>query len=230
MIICSRCGNQNPLGRVFCGTCGAKLDLTHMTTENVSQMTRRARIFNVKWLSYIASVILVVLLILAGLAIWADTEVIGKEGTRLGGDRVGSGLRLMSELKAGRTLNREFPEDDINGYFKFMKAQSLEVDSVTVQVTSGRFQVHVVRTLTSIRIGTFSFQPKVSYDLYCVPVGGRVRIVGARIGHLRWLGPARSSIIGRVYHLFSSQKEWAAFENLVEVKAEAGKITAQASR
>jgi uncharacterized membrane protein YvbJ len=35
MIICPKCGNDNPLGRVFCGKCGSKLDFSHTSSQEM---------------------------------------------------------------------------------------------------------------------------------------------------------------------------------------------------
>ena len=37
MVKCTKCGADNPLGRVFCQACGSKLDLSAMTSESVAE-------------------------------------------------------------------------------------------------------------------------------------------------------------------------------------------------
>ena len=38
MINCTKCGSGNELGRVFCLSCGAKLDLSNLGSEEIVEM------------------------------------------------------------------------------------------------------------------------------------------------------------------------------------------------
>ena len=223
MILCKKCGNSNPLGRVFCGTCGSKLDLSGLSSETVAEITRRPlvslRFLKILWLLLLAPIII------AALAFWPDSAPIGRDGTRLGMQRVEGSLHLLADVKKGRTLGREFTEEDVNGYFKFDKAAKLQTESISVQAFEGYIQVRVVRALSMIRLGSVEVVPRVSYDLFCVPMGSLVRVSKVRMGHLSWLGPMKTSVVRSIYRMASSQKEWAVFGDMTELKLAPGKIT-----
>lgn len=222
MIICPKCGNQNPLGRVFCGACGNKLDLNHMSSDHVATMTRKSTI-SLAWLRFLPLLLLPVIVMVA-MALWPDTEIIGKKGTLLGGQRVQSALNGLANVGKGRTLGRDFTEEDINGYFEFIKTPALKVRSVSIQTGEGYFRLHVVRNLTAMQLGSVVIEPAVSYDLYCSPAGGMLRVLKVRMGRLGWLGPMKTSVIRKVYAMLSAQPEWATFGNVSEIRASAGKI------
>lgn len=223
MIVCNKCGNSNPLGRVFCGACGSKLDLRDLSSENMAQITKKP-IISLKWLKLLW-ILLIVPIVLAGLAFWPDAAPIGKEGTRLGSQRVDGSLRLFQDLKKGRTLGREFTEEDINGYFKFDKAAKLQAESITMQVFEGYLQLRVVRAMNRIKLGSVELVPRVSYDLYCVPMGSLLRVSKVRMGHLSCAGPLKTSVIRKIYGMVAAEKEWAVFTDMTELKPVPGKVT-----
>jgi hypothetical protein len=228
MVICSKCGVENPLGRVFCGACGSKLDLAHMTSDTVAQAVKVSWI-SIHWPKFVVAAVILLLAVVA-LAFWPQTAPIGKEGNRLGGQRVQAALRALQEAQPGRAVARDFSDEDINGFFRFFKTEKLNVESLSVQVSRGYFRVRVIRVIAPLRIGSFQLMPRVSQDLYCVPVGGTVRVRRVVMGHLSWLGPFRSSIVRRTYALLAGEPEWRVLANASEIRADDGKIWVNVSR
>jgi uncharacterized OB-fold protein len=212
MLVCSKCGTQNEFGRVFCGRCGTKLELTDVTTE--------ALVEEYKWEAYlaywpyVAALVLLIIVGVVGMAFWAQTELLGEKGTRFGGQRVATKLEQMKRMGGNQTLKVDFPEKDINGYFEFFKPKGVVADSVSVGVSDTAFTVRIVRKLGSMGVAKIRVEPTVSYDFVCVPVGERVAVSQAKMGHLPLVGPLRTSAIRSNLKVFSSQAEWQAFQNV----------------
>jgi hypothetical protein len=223
MVTCNRCGVENPLGRVFCGGCGGKLDLSQMGRDTVAEKVK-INWFLLHWRKFLVGIV-VLLLALVALAFWPQTRpIIKKEVTVLGGQRVVGALRVLENLRPGRTLGRDFTEEDINGFFEFVKSKEMGAKSVSVVVGDGWFRVRVIRLLGSFKFGTFVVEPTVSYDLMCVPMGGIVRVTQLTMGHLTWLGPFRRTVLRRVHGMFAAAPEWAVLLNANDIQAEEGKI------
>ena len=228
MVLCTKCGVENPLGRVFCGACGARLDLRDMSSEHMAERAKPHLFLN-HWPKLVALIVLV-LAGLAGLAFWPQQTPVGKKGTRMGGQRAIGALRAMADNKSGRTLGRDFTEEDINGFFEFFKAKKLNVESLSLQVANGYFKVRVIQNVGTLPLGSYRIEPRVSYDLLCVPVSSSVRVSGAAMGHLQWLGPAKSTVVRKVYGLLAKEPEWATFADLSEVRADEGKLWVSVSK
>mgnify|MGYP001069542402 CR=1 FL=1 len=87
------------------------------------------------------------------------------------------------------------------------------------------FIVRVIRVIGPLTIGKYKLTPKISYDLICVPVSGRLAIAKASIGHLPLWGGTKKLAVNAIYKIVSREKEWAIFKYLTEIKAEQGKVS-----
>jgi hypothetical protein len=197
MVICKKCGVDNPLGRVFCGGCGTRLELDriNMGTELKQHRPNWFRVHGVG----LAVGLVVALLAVASLAFWPQSERIGEKPAAGGSSRMSGPLRAMAGLRPGQSIGRAFTEADINSLFSTERAKEMGIESLSVEIYDGFFNVRMVCPLPEIKLGSIDLQPKLSYDYACVPVGSVVRVRKA-------------------------QKEWSSFENTTEIRAEKGKI------
>ena len=228
MLICSKCGMENPLGRVFCGSCGAKLELSHMGSDTVAGSQSASVMFR-----HGLKLVIVVILVIAAVVVTAfvpKTRVIGKKGTNRGSRRVGSALRMIKGLPNGRALKKTFTEADINAYLEFSKARKLKMKSVSVAVGDGYFRVRVIRAIGPFALGPVQIEPKISHELMCVPVGDAVVVRRANMGHLPLFGPFKTLLVRGLHRKFAGQKEWAAFEYLATIQAEENRITLEVEK
>jgi hypothetical protein len=227
MVTCKKCGNENPLGRVFCVKCGTKLDLTHMTSEHVQEIQKTWSDPLVKYWPKAAAAIVVLCLVLVGLAFWPDSELIGKKGNRQEGKKVETAMTSIKSMKTGATTTMAFTEEEINGYFDFFKTKGMGMQSVSVSVMDGYVFVRIVKPLQSIPIPKFQVSPVMSYELQCVPSGGQLWPASVKVGHLSMFGPLKTSAWRSVYGIFAKELEWANMNSISDVKCAAGKITIQ---
>jgi len=223
MVLCKKCGADNPLGRVFCGSCGIRLDLSNLSSDDMA--AKKSSIPLMKTLLPKILPVLVVLLALpVALAAWPHMQPLGKKGSKSGSQRVAGTLQAMTRIGRGASLGRDFTEADINGYFEFSKAKEMDAESVSIRVGQGYFTVRVVRIIGPLKLGSVQLRPRVSQELVCVPAGTRVQVASASVGHLTWLGPFRNSVASRIYRMVSAQPEWSVFQNLSEIRAEPEKL------
>lgn len=228
MLICKKCNAQNPLGRVFCGSCGAKLDLTRMSSDEVQDLQQVAWIAR-RW-PMVIGILALAIVAMAAAAFVPSGKRIGEAGTAASGGRVTSPLRSLQYVAKGRSIERTFTEAEINGYFRHFKVRKMPVKSVSVASSDGYFAVRIVRAIGPLEIGTVVIEPKISYDLMCVPVGGAIRVRHARMGQMPLLGPLKTLVVRRIHRVFAQEKEWAAFAQVKEIRAEKGKITLRAEK
>ena len=224
MVICQKCGVKNPLGRVFCMSCGMRLNLTHMTRDTVAKMQKRP------WTDYVSArrvvpVLVALVLACGGLAVWPRTEVIGKSGASADHADLQNQLVALMGLRTGQSLRATFAEAGLNAYLRNYKTKRLKLESFSVAILPGYVSARVVRVLGPFKLASFEFSPKVSYDIVCRPAGNRLALRKASVGHLRLFGPARTFASGKVLRLLANEKEWALVKDASEITAEEGRLS-----
>lgn len=223
MVVCPKCGTQNPLGRVFCISCGTRLDLSQMSSSQIDTMQKP------KWTrhfraSRIVAVLVILVLALVGLAAWPKTGQFGTMGTPSDGKRLQAQLNSLRLLRDGQTLGVTLTEMDINSHLRFFKLKRLNVDAFYVGLESGYAFVRIVRDLGKIGVASYSVNPKLSMDLVCMPVGPRLVVRKATLGHLQLVGPARTMAVRRLYRMLGEEPEWGLLKDVDEVNVEEGRI------
>ncbi len=230
MLICQKCGAENTIGRVFCDGCGAKLDLSNLSHENVSQMSQ------VSWIRrywpWGVGVIVALILFCVFLGLWPRSGVIGQPGTILGASRIEQSIDSIKQLEDGklRSVEVSFSEKDINGYFRYRMSKPLGLLAVMTEVHDGYLRVRVIRRLWEWKLFGTVWQPFRSYDLLCVPYGGSLVVSKVSVGHLRVRGLIRNRVIRGFYRRLAARNEIKAFSRISSMKAESGRITATAER
>ncbi|MDI6774194.1 MAG: zinc ribbon domain-containing protein [Verrucomicrobiota bacterium] len=225
MLICPKCGNQNPLGRVFCVTCGSKLDLSRMSSEVVKE-SEKQNWFLFHWPKLLYG-LLGLFLILAAMALWPNTQALGERGADLKGQQLERQLELARmSLRPGRRMSLPMMEKDINSYLG-LKARKWGITGVSADIAADYFTIHVVQTVASVSIpGTERvLEPKYSYTLVCVPSGNAVRVSKATFGRLTMVGPLRNAIVAKFAGLLAREKEWELSRAVQDIKAEKDKLT-----
>jgi len=223
MLICDNCGKDNDLGRVFCDQCGTKLDLKGLDSEKMAHLHRVSWL--VRHLKKLVLLLVLAVVALALIAAWPQTAPIGDKGTVIGGRRVDAQVGVIRNLGEGRSVTVALAEKDINGYLSYTRGNVLKPDSVSLATEDGYFAVRVVRLLGTFRVGAFTIAPRMSWDLFCVPVEGRVVVRKAWLGHLKLPGPARNQAAKSVAGVFSDQREWAYRTRLSRIEVKRGTVS-----
>jgi len=232
MIICKVCGVDNDLGHVFCTGCGAKLDLSNMSSSTVGTMQQESWLRRFR--GWIILGVLVLLTIPVVLAMWPQTELLGEAGRPVGRMRVRDGLSTLQRHAANpqiRGFELAFAERDINGYFAYSKTGEMELESVSVRIGDGAFRIRVVRKLAEVNLGFVKWVPQVSTDMLLVPIGSVLRPRQVTVGRLRLIGPLRRPAIRGVWNRFAAQREWEILSSAAsEIRAENGQLVVAVAR
>jgi hypothetical protein len=166
----------------------------------------------------------VVILILAGVAFWPDTKVLGEKGPVLRAKFVEQQFERLRLLRAGTKTKIEITEKDLNTFLAETKTKKWEMASVSVAVSEGYLTVNAVKTITSITMFGHTWEPCYSYTLVCVPAGNAIYPSKAKFGHLTMVGPFRRVVVNKLVGLLAQEREWEVLRGVQEVKLTAGKI------
>ena len=226
MIICPKCRHDNPLGRVFCGKCGTKLDFAHTSSQDMAAKIEPSPIAR-HWRKVVYPIILLIVVLVA-MVLWPAADLIGKPPGTTGGDkRVENGVKALAAMKRGQVVNAAFAEEDLNAYFQQTKAAAWKVESFSVASMQGFFKVHMVRPLldSGKKINGVPLAIRISYDIVCVPVtGGIITVPQATIGHLRLPGAFKSKAVNAILTTVRNDKDWVPFNSISDMKAENGRL------
>ncbi len=206
VIPCGKCGNPNPLGRVFCGACGARLELGNLSQAKTTHRVEPTRVFS--WLWQVGVTLLFVLLVVVGISMIPQTTTIGVEGSRSGSAQIAGLTRASRQLLRGQRLGKPVSEADLNGYFRDGAARQMKVDAFSVDIRDGMIRTRMVRTLPGFDVGSWQFRPKASYEVVVIPIGDQVRFGATRKGLLPLFGPFKTAVIRDLYRRVATLEEW----------------------
>jgi hypothetical protein len=170
MLKCPECGEENQIGRVFCASCGGKLNLADVSHQDVQAMVALPW-----WRRYWKLMVLIpvaIVLLVWGMRLWPKVDRIGVTGNAAGRMRVTRSLervRRISEGEEGAVRSAEivFSEADINAYLRYDVERDLGV-RVSVDLSDGMLMARVVRARFSWNLPKdYRFEPDASYDLAC---------------------------------------------------------------
>jgi hypothetical protein len=209
MVICGKCGAENALGRVFCGKCGAKLDTAAVRPETIARAGRRNPLL--KHWPKLLWVLLGAACVCAGLAFWPRLSALGESGTRPAGKDLQRRLDAAARLPPGSRLVVTLSEQALNGYIEHFKLPDLKADGYSVALEPGLVHARLVRTLGPYTLGDWALAPAMSWDLWLTPVGGRLLVRRASIGHLGVAGPLRTAVARRFAATVGGDPQWRAW-------------------
>lgn len=224
---CAKCGSVNPLGRVFCGACGGRLDITNMTRGSVSKMSlslgaigSSARVLA----SSIGGAVLLVIFVQVVLAMTAQSRLIGVEGRRAGASNVVALARTAGHIGLGQVVGRSLTEADLNGYLYGDTLRRMKVEAFSADILPGGIRVRMLTKMSYIDVGSWRIQPKLSYEVTAIPSGNQLRFRKARIGLLPVFGPLKTHVIRKLYAHLSLLPEWKACASIKEIQVSEDRI------
>ena len=222
MLICKKCGVDNPPGRVFCGGCGGKLDQGNFAMVRPKQEWDRRRIFNI--VNACVAPALTIIIVVIGLICWPTGAQPLHGVSEDAAEKVDGQIKTLESLKRGQSLTLTLSESDVNSYLKFIRARELGLEAFQVSLETGHVLVHLRRKSTRLKIG--KLQATVSYDFMCVPVKNRLLVSKVSVGHLP-LGPFKGSALRTMRRLFVGGREHKHLRDVTEIAIE--KDSAQVS-
>lgn len=218
---CQACGHENELGRIFCGNCGKKIDMSQLSRATMPierETLPLGRIF--KWLLICLALFLVVVV---GLAAWAHgpyREPSDAAQRRISAQNLSGRLAgARQALRLGGETSLTIDVDDINDYL--VANYGGRFVSISASISEGAFSVRVVDdhtwTIFGYDIGPLAY----SYQVRCVPAEDGFRVAGAAVGRLPLPGPLAAPAIQRMADVFeNAELERELLKNLSSLEFE----------
>ncbi|HMP73600.1 MAG TPA: zinc ribbon domain-containing protein [Kiritimatiellia bacterium] len=208
IVVCKQCGAENPLGRLFCGSCGAKLEMNEGSVRAGSGGSDRGVAGPGRLIRGVLFVCLLALLA----ALLIPTGAPGVAG----GEQDAMALRqklagLRTAAVRGEFRQAQISEAEINGYLGAVLANQpggpggLSVQAQEVRVA---LEGEKVRVWLKGRLGPASLTYEVIGTGAIVPGGGFVFTPrAARLGQLPAPGPLQGRVVGQVAAFFSGMSQ-----------------------
>ena len=225
MITCGKCGNDNPLGRIFCTQCGEKLNLDQLNEPEMIKRDPRdpKNSTRARAILFILLDIIVLTLVLGGLSFWPAPHEASLGADNLGQAALGKLTRLDSTTVS---LTHEFSEKEANVLLaRYLsgqqKANALHVrgvHSIELQFEPNAVRATAFASIGPWHFGTFSLGPfPLTYSVLAVPIveGGIMRFDVRRgaIGHLPLPGPLGKPAADKLGEIFSKASRYQTLFN-----------------
>lgn len=227
MIICTKCGMDNQLGRVFCTSCGTKLDLTHMSTQAIAKDNEESWM-SLHWKQVVFLPLFLVVVLLVGLVFWPSAAGTGAKGTPASGRRLEGVVSTLAKVNpALKMAPIAVSEAELNAYLENCVVSKGAASSFNIKLVKGLAIVHMSQDFVSIgsnaTIG-------LSFDAKCLPVGGTLQVAQASVGHMTLVGPMLK-IAGKAFaRALAAEPKHASLANINDIKIEDGKATIGAGK
>lgn len=201
-IECSNCGHRNDLGRVFCVSCGQKLDLR---STSMGDLQERREVDYGKWIQpLLVGVVILAVAGIVGAILWpVPTPVVFFDDS--GAVQVPIKARAVrAALSYNREIKITLTEAEINGFLA-ERAKSRKVGKLAMDLRTGTFDIYAgfnwapatnVAWLAKVRL-------PVSMDLRGGFQAGVLTVERARIGHLPLPGASRKVVLDYFGTLFA---------------------------
>ena len=210
---CGRCGAGNDLNRVFCVSCGGKLDLTKVSTV----MSSRTPSFAAGLFRLALTLAIVVA---GGLMLW-PVQSAGALGSTADARAMTQTLQYLQQaIETKSVVDRVVTEAEVNGYL----AEVLRRNRQALRSEGFRLGINVINVSFSredfVVLVLANWGPvSLSYEITAVPSleSGRFDVIvkAARWGHLPLPEPAATWMSSRVAGMFlRMEKEIAILNSL----------------
>lgn len=168
MIACSKCGYDNELGRIFCHSCGAKLDLTEIKapSQGGKSLTRKAKGGARKMLSRVVSIaILAVVVVVLFLAFQVpNIRPISMSSDDLGSaDRKRAALDELAVQKSPNTIT--VTEGELNAFIQGVGFQNSQGSGLAVVPTKLQLELGD-GVITAVFLGKLHIAGSVEKQIY----------------------------------------------------------------
>lgn len=219
-IACSRCGKENEPTRLFCATCGAKLDLGAKAWREP-----------IRWGRGLLRVVQVLLVAAVGLLLW-PVRPQGASGSREEALAYYGKLRILSEaVGQGVMVVQIFSEAEVNGYLAEVLKRNPELSNSEGlgKMGLGEINLRFAPEDVTVTVTALWGPMRMSYE-----VAGRPRtgsgpfgfdVRAARWGHLPLPGVASRWMVRRVEAMFSGmEREHAVLNGLRRIDLGQGQV------
>lgn len=229
-VTCGSCGHRNPMGRLYCMSCGAKLEVTEKSVSAAGAAGRRGAATG----RYVRLVInLLLLLVVVQLVRPAPFRA--EIGSRADANALGRKLTVLQDaVMENRARTEVLPEAEVNAYlFEILQRSNpssrrwlgLNLQAVRLQFLDGK-------ALAVMSAGQGAWQ--ITQEITVVPVRGdggwTCNVTAMRIGHLPLPGGLARRLAARSARVFDGlAREAEVIKRLKDVRIKQGVVEATAS-
>lgn len=195
-IKCDACGHFNPVGRLFCAKCGAKLDASRIEHQDAARKRFRMRLVR-------AAILLLLLAALVQLLRPAPLE--GAPGSLEDANRLVARLnRLYDGVQERRFAQEVIHESEVNAYLAgLMAGPREEITEERLREGLAAFRVRMspgrVSAVWATRVGALPITYRVEGTPRAGADGFRLEQVRVSAGHLPLPGPVGAWAAARLY-------------------------------
>jgi len=126
-------------------------------------------------------------------------------------------LSGITEMRLGQSATIVLREDDINAYYKFGRAENLELEGFRVKLDKGFMMVRT-REKLEWRIG--KWVPRLTYDYLCIPYSGKLLVRKASVGHLPLWGPFKNGAVRKIKQMLLDGTEHKLLKHVTDIRIE----------
>ncbi|MFT5241712.1 MAG: hypothetical protein ACI9X0_002699 [Kiritimatiellia bacterium] len=222
MIVCANCGIENPLGRVFCGQCGNKLDTSNIRHDSMAG-TRKPNPLIYVWRPVLGLLLAVVLFTFAMSLIPPSADNV-RAGKKDDAQKLIESLETLMATPIEQTRGVTLTDLEINAYLYHIKRKALGVDKFSAASHNEwiRFRVH--DRMFRFELGPIKIAPRVYYTFDCIPVSGKLRLRQVSKGRLKLGGFLRNGPTRKYLKILTQEADWEIFSSLSEIEAQNGQV------
>lgn len=208
-VTCGTCRHRNPLGRLYCAKCGARLEVTEQTVRPETGSLQRLGGGLARLLRFAVALGLLFALV----QVLRPLPPQGQSGTVQHGMEFVQKVELLRyAVLERRGMTQEFTEPEINGHLARVLADTpdraaegllkFELQLINVRFVQGEVVTVMLSSWQSINL---------TYEVRVRPVRGEdgmtLELLGARLGHLPLPMPLARTVATRLAHVFSGMED-----------------------
>lgn len=230
MILCSKCGFENQLGHIFCTRCRARLDLRHVSEQDLVNTKKPG---GRKWFRIMLALDFLIVVAIA-LAFYPLPIEVRRGTTSVD---LQQARRKLAMMEKGIPMSAQvFTESEVNACLAVdlearRKTDAFELRSVHVKLKPNAVVLSATATWAptlagGVRIGPFD----ITYGMTGVPEigdeGFHFAVSGGMIGHLPLPGPLSLVVAPQIKAYFRSlRRNYPVMGAVQRFELEEGKVT-----
>jgi hypothetical protein len=217
-VTCNHCGAKNDLGRMFCSSCGKRMQITN---ADVDQAAAEKKSF--KPLAVLQPLLLLVLFLAVAAVIIPYKPVVAPEGDRVAvrASVAAKYGRLVMAARARKAARETFDTAELNMFLKARQATATNQPALNLQLDGDRLVV-----LQPVRLAALKSVPlRFSRRLVCAPDGRTLSVRIGFFGHMPLPGPLKNLVSGPIASEFVlTPSEQTIEKQLTEILIRDGKL------
>lgn len=231
-IKCATCGHRNPLGRLYCMSCGAKVDVTEQTITQARDSERTPTLTVVlRGLRLVLTLLLLAALVL----MMQPVPAAGRLGNRADANELGRKLTTVQDaVMEGRATSQQLLEHEINAYLVEILRRTpttqrswlgADLKAVNLRLADGR-----VVAVYLVEAGPFKLTQEITVELRRNEDRWSYAVRSLRVGRLSMPAPLGKLLSRRAARVFEGlNREREMLDRVAQLELKTGWVQAATS-